>query len=100
MWNPVGNRVMRGIIFELLLLLLLIYIGLAMKVDDGYCRLGSINGIAGGVRGGSKLEPEKEIVCCQYIGVPQGPCTAIGIERGRDGAVRDPGNSWHKEGVS
>jgi len=93
-----GNRDRGGIILELLLLLLLIYVGPAVEVSDGCCRLGSINGTVGGGGGGSELGPEKERVSCRYEGVPRGPCVALGIRGGRDGAARDPGTSWLKEG--
>ena len=93
-----GNRDRGGIILELLLLLLLIYLGPAVEVGDGCCRLGSINGAVGGRGGGSKLGPEKERVSCRYEGVLWGPCAALWIGGGRDGAARDPRTSWLEEG--
>jgi len=93
-----GNRDGGGIVLELLLLLLFIYVGPAVEVGNGCCRLGSINGTAEGRGGGSKLGPEKERVSCRYVGVPRGPCAALGIGGGRDVAARDPGTSWLKDG--
>jgi len=69
-----------------------------VEVGNGCCRLGSINGTAEGRGGGSKLGPEKERVSCRYVGVPRGPCAALGIGGGRDVAARDPGTSWLKDG--